>query len=159
MKKVILYIAALFMLSVACKPNCDVKIPNGVKPIDWENYNDTYTVYWNYKGNDCSSSGKTGLTIKMYGWIFHPQDVSAWSFYLLSDSLLVEANNPKCAMVWIKCFEKEEIGRLKAKFDTSDLTKKCYVAGKLFIDSFSNNDCCTTESEITIENADDVYFE
>jgi hypothetical protein len=156
MKKNILYFTALLLLFAACKPNCEPKIPKGVKPIDWENYNDVYTVKWNYTG-DCSTTGKTGLTIKMYGWIFHPQTAYPSLFCMLSDSLFIEANNPKCAMVHVRCIE--DIEHLKAKFDTSDLTKKCYVTGELFIADRPTNDCCTTEPEIMIMDANDVYFE
>ena len=160
MKKVILCFATLLLIVAACKPNCNPKVPKGVQPIDWENYNDVYTVHWNYT-MDCSNAplGRTGQTIKMYGWIFHPQTVSFWDFSLLSDSLFVESNNPKCAMVRVQCFNREEFDSIQAKFNAADRTKKCYVTGELGVSALAGNDCCTTSPDIFIDKADDIYFE
>lgn len=50
-----------------CKP---INRPKDVKPIDWENYNDVYTVYWNLKrnSNDPRSSAEN-KKIKIFGWM------------------------------------------------------------------------------------------
>ncbi|MCL2041620.1 MAG: hypothetical protein FWG84_06250 [Bacteroidales bacterium] len=162
MKKLFVLVIVLFVAGFSCKEKdkCQIDKPGNIKPIDWENYNDTHTVYWNYTG-DCSdfTIGQTDHIIKMYGWIFDPQSVRPHDFYLLSDSLFVEANNPKCAMVRIQCFYKEALEAIQTKFDTSDLKRRCYVTGSLIIFDRPNNDCCFTTPTITIMNADDVYFE
>jgi len=160
MKKIFILIIVLSIAGFSCNRKCGVDKPKNIKPIDWENYNDVHTVKWNYT-DDCSDftfHNDTGKTIKMYGWMFHPMDVSPDLFCLLSDSLLVEANNPKCAMVYVGGI-REEWERLKEKFDTSDLTKKCYVTGSLEFSNQSDNDCCLVTPSIGIMNADDIYFE
>ena len=162
MKKLLVLIIVLSITGFSCNKKCGVNKPRNIKPIDWENCNDVHTVMWNYTG-DCSdfTLGETGQTIKMYGWIFGPMDVSPHGFTMLSDSLLVEAYTRECAMVsvWFYSENPEEYERLKAKFDTSDLTKKCHVTGSLVIIDLPTNDCCSTAPSITIMNADDVYFE
>jgi hypothetical protein len=41
-------LTAILLLFTTCEKNCIGKRPKDVKPIDWENYNDVHTVYWNY---------------------------------------------------------------------------------------------------------------
>jgi hypothetical protein len=55
-KNLVIYIVCLVVcvgLLGGCKGYCKeeskpIKIPADIKPIDTENYNDVYTVYWNY---------------------------------------------------------------------------------------------------------------
>ena len=163
MKKVVLCFTALLLLYAACKPDCNPKIPKGVQPIDWENYNDVYTVKWNYTG-ECSSFNTyddNGPTIKVYGWIFHPQEANPYDFTLLSDSLFVEGDSYKCASVFINFYSEniEEKEHFKTRFYAADRTKRCYVVGKLRVLEFPDNNCCTTAPAIVSMNADDIYFE
>jgi len=161
MKKImLLYLFLLIFAGFSCKDKCKIDKPKNIKPIDWENYNDVHAVYGNYAG-DCSEFilGRTGKIIKMYGWIFQPKEASPSLFRLLSDSTFAESNNPKCASVFIRLTNNKESAALRTKFDASDLTKKCYVTGELFIADRANNDCCRAEPEIFLESADDIYFE
>ena len=72
-----LMILAVIILSLfSCKDNCKYDdIPSDVKPIDWNNYNDCYDVFYNYYGS-CNDfkTGMTGKTIKCKGWVFVPKD-------------------------------------------------------------------------------------
>jgi len=155
-------IFVLIILSIAgfsCK-DCEVTKPKH-KPIDWGNYNDVHTVYWNYTGK-CSDfkEERPGPTIKMYGWIQSPHSQYTYphDFYLIGDSLLVEANQ-NGAYVRIQCFNDKEYEALQAKFDTSDLTKKCFVTGELVTMNLEAYRCCHVTPNIFIEDADNVYFE
>jgi len=159
----IVQLIVIVLLSFAyfsCKKNCNIDRPKNLKPIDWENYNDAYTVYWNYTG-DCADFplGKTGKTIKMYGWIFQPTNVYPHSFNLLSDSLLVEDGNPKCAMIRVQCFNAEELEKIKAKFDSSDLKKKCYIIGEIVVFDEPDNHCCLTSPDVLIEGTNSIFFD
>jgi hypothetical protein len=158
MKKIFALIIVLSIAGFSCGKKCNIDKPKHLKPIDWENYNDVYTVKWNYTG-DCSVHYDKEKIIKIYGWIFQPVTVAPNDFYLLSDSLLIETHNPKCAMVRVQCFNKESLELIRAKFDTSDLKKKCYVTGKLVLFNLSNNDCCHTSPEIFVEKSDEILFE
>ena len=67
-------VCAVTLLAFSCKPSCDLDKPKDVKPVDWENYNDVYTVYWNFVAKAfgcCSETEFAGKTIKVFGWIFH----------------------------------------------------------------------------------------
>jgi len=171
-KKVILYLTALLLLSVSCKPNCEPKIPKGVKPIDWENYNDVYTVKWNFTKECTNTNNDTGRDIKVFGWIFQGTEdsyppVDPEMFPLIDKKENIFAIN--CSVgtsFYIRTgyFENHEdyinlIDSLKIKFATSDITKKCYVSGKLSGESFADNKCCWTDPVIIIDSVDDIYFE
>ena len=161
MKKLFILIIVLSITGFSCNKKCGVDKPKNIKPIDWENYNDVHTVKWNFR-DDCSKFplGRTGKTIKMYGWIFHPQSVNPYLFALLSDSLFVEADNPKCAMVYVICDgDREECTAISSKINSSDSKRKCYVMGELSIDHLAGNTCCTSEPEILLKSSDDIYFE
>jgi hypothetical protein len=73
MRKLILSFTAVFLLFVACNKNCKIKYPKDVKPIDWENYNDVYTVYWNMVHCCSETIDLQNETIKISGW-------KAWSY-------------------------------------------------------------------------------
>jgi len=43
----LLAICGVILLAFSCGKNCEIKKPKNIKTIDWENYNDVYTVFWN----------------------------------------------------------------------------------------------------------------
>jgi hypothetical protein len=145
----------LFKRTVDCK----IEPLQDILPIDWENYNDVHTVYRNFTTNDCSKTGSTGKMIKVGGWIVQSganiHKIEPSSFYLtdypnqilISGSISVTSEIP------------EVVELLKIKFETNDLTKKCYITGELLIYDFPTNNCCTTGPEIIITNADNIIFE
>ena len=70
MKRIILYLTALLLVFFACEKSCLEKKPKDVKPIDWENYNDVYTAFWNTY-SACSESKNAKREIMVYGWAKH----------------------------------------------------------------------------------------
>jgi ABC-type oligopeptide transport system substrate-binding subunit len=71
MKKINLLLILSFaaVLFAACEKNCIGKRSKDVKPIDWENYNDVSTVYWNYVSLYSERKQEDeGKTIKISGW-------------------------------------------------------------------------------------------
>jgi hypothetical protein len=134
-----LILISLFSLVFNSCGKCNFKKPKGIKPIDWENYNDVYTVYWNYSesGDMSMNQGFTGDTIKVYGWIFqgnHGETINPGMFMLIENEKNIFDPNPwieKRTGFYIETFDKELINALKVKFSETDITKKCYIIGSL----------------------------
>ena len=146
------------MLFTACERSCLEKRPKDVKRIDWENYNDVYTAFWNTHVT-CNDFYNIYLNrnIMVYGWI-RPQ--------FLEDgfTLFTGNNNDKsypligqphfdvhywCPMALL----------IREKLDSCDLSKKCYVKGKLVNNGINLGSCCVAIPMILIEDIDDFYFE
>jgi hypothetical protein len=142
---VLLVIAGSFF---ACE-----KIPKDVKPIDWENYNDVYTVYWN-----CYSSCKeikneyAGKTVKISGWRIWSRDL----FSLCDDAKCAEiffVPSPLESVVIDFCFPEAQ-----TLLDTSDLTKKCLIKGKIRL-KMEKMSGCKVFPVIEVTDINDIYFD
>jgi len=152
MKRIILCLTALLLLFVACEKNCLEKKPKDVKPIDWENYNDVYTAFWNTYSTISESSRIEGKDIMVYGWVL--PNYSAHGFTLVtethgSDKPVRLAGKPHFQ---VYCGSKE-------KLDTCDLTQKCYIKGKLAFNRIKAGSCSVAVPEIKIEDIDNFYFD
>ena len=155
MKRVILCFTALLLLLFAtCEKDC-IKRPKNVEPIDWENYNDVYTVYWNTIHLCSETINLPSDTIKIVGW-------RAWSydaFNLCDDAKYADKNLGYTAAfpcITIEC----NLPEFKTKLDTCDLTKKCFIKGKLsFFYVETSGKCCKIGCRIEITNINDIYFE
>jgi hypothetical protein len=145
MKKLILCLTVLLLLFTACE-----KTPKDVKPIDWENYNDVYTVYWNCYST-CKKIKKEydDKTIKIAGW-----KMQGTGKFLL-------CNDIKCA----GSFFVPEIGinfnfpEPQVMLDSSDLTKKCFIKGKIWLRMGKLSSGCYVFPEIKVMDINDIYFE
>jgi hypothetical protein len=166
MKKLMLAFIALFFLLSACKNDCNIKYPKNIKPIDWENYNDVYTVYWNFCSLcDQRKEGDRGKEIKLCGWVFqgidetqspfqdgylgfpiisNEDDIFWWNFSTRGVGLYVKFSNIKDS--------------LQTKFDKTDITQKCFIKGILDYNHLLT-ECCRSIPTIIIASADDIYFE
>ncbi|MDO9154868.1 MAG: hypothetical protein Q7U47_14370 [Paludibacter sp.] len=162
----ILFTALMMLISFSCGIYCpSISKPLDFQLLDWNNYNDVKTVDWNTH-EYCSDTKIWELDkkhIKVYGWIFHGshnKTVPYWDFYLINDSIyMYEPNTIKTTSIRVICFNQEELNRLKNKFDTTDLTKKCYVRGKLNISCLETMGCSVTAGGVIIESADSIFFE
>jgi hypothetical protein len=132
MKKMTLCFMAMLLLFAACEKGCIRKCPKDVKPIDWNNYNDVYTV----DGNYCSLYSERkqedeGKIIKISGWKVLSADLFALSDdfnYAMYNHISGYATPP---IVHIRGY----LGPgLQVMLDTSDLTKKCFIKGKLSLE-------------------------
>ena len=126
----------------------EVKIPKNLSPIDWDNYNEVYTVHWNYSGT-CTKMNKNndiGKVIKVYGWIEQESFRPEW-FYLVDKDTNIAIHSYSIA------------DSLRDKFSTFDITKKCYITGILNIEEQPNNNCCYASPKIVITNIDNINFE
>ena len=162
MRKIILYLTALLLLFAACKKSCKIKYPKDIKPIDWENYNDVYTVYWNCK--DTKVNSKMRDTIKIYGWIFqgpiypngNPLPVDPDNFTLISNEEDIFYWNYSTRGVGINIrniyYDSVTYVNLQPKFDTSDITKKCFIKGRLGFVYLYTEYCSILDPYICVEN-------
>ena len=162
MKKIrfllILYLTAILLLFAACEKSCLEKRPKNVKSIDWENYNDVYTAFWNTYSTISESSNMRQRDIMVYGWV-QPK-YSEYGFTLVtgthdSDKSLRHVEKPHFD-VYIR---GSGMTPIREKLDTCDLTQKCYVKGKLNFNYIKFGLCLIAIPEIIIENIDGIYFE
>jgi len=150
-------LTVLLLVFTACNKPCEcepcevekpqtgtggIKYPENLKPIDWDNYNDVYTVYWNlvHYCSDPPLSLKSNV-IKISGWL----KLDSYSHYLCND---IEPVFPRI-YVWI---------RFPIQLDPA---KKCFLKGKLF---FFNDwtvwkNHCRSEPLMIVEDMNDIYFE
>jgi len=159
MKRIILCLTAILLLFSACEKACLEKKPRKVKPIDWENYNDVYTAFWNTYSVISESGKMRGREIMVYGWV--QLEYSEYKFMLVtdtydSDKSLRLVGKPHFDVY----FRGSGMALIREKLDTCDLTKKCYVKGKLDFDIIKVGLCGgIAVPEIIIEDIDDFYFE
>jgi hypothetical protein len=111
------------------------------------------TVYWNTKHSCSETINFPSDTIKISGW-------KAWSYYefnLCDDAKYADKNLGYTAatpIITIQC----DLPEFQSKLDTSDLTKKCFIKGKLDFRRFKRT-CCVRVPVIIITNVNDIYFE
>jgi hypothetical protein len=160
MKRVILCLAIFLLLLAACKKQCEIDYPKDVKPVDWENYNDVHTVFWNYY-TLCSETKEEdrGKEIMVSGWISQGRYKGSLFFVEDMSKINDDNNNPLTTgniPIDSRYLELQNI------LDTSDITKKCHVKGKLDFDClYIMSRVCESKSRpvINIENINDIYFE
>ncbi|MDR1878606.1 MAG: hypothetical protein LBQ64_03460 [Bacteroidales bacterium] len=162
MKKVFLFLLTATLIVTSCQKGCGVRRPRNVNSIDWNNYNDVYTVYWNLSG-ECSKENRRynedSVIIKVSGW-------KAWSYDRFS-----LCDDPKYAnqelgytgaspIITVHYFGKDSLfsAKFNEKMDTSDLTKKCYITGRIFMKDLPKMFCCRTVPQIHLNSVDDIYF-
>ena len=152
MKRIILCLAAMLMLFAACQKNCVEKRPKNVKPINWENYNDVYTAFWNTYSTISESSSMREKNIMVYGWVL--PEYSEYGFTLVTDTYDSDKSLRLVGKPHFRVY-----GGGTQKLDTCDLTQKCYVKGKLSFNDIRAGLCGVAAPEIRLENIDDFYFE
>jgi hypothetical protein len=110
-------------------------------------------VYWNTVHLTSEYINLQSDTIKISGWRSWSHD----NFNLCDDAKYADRNsgyaNP-FPFVSIRC----SIPEFKTKLDTCDLTKKCFIKGKLDFTPAPLKGC-KTHTIVVITNIDDIYFE
>ncbi|MDR2569347.1 MAG: hypothetical protein LBD23_03485 [Oscillospiraceae bacterium] len=178
---VILFFCGVSLFACSCKQRtCDVDIekPGDLKPIDWGEYNDVYTVFWNILKNDCRGSGyQTEDTVKVYGKIsdlkyvqhypgdstylhsFVLNDIHEYNDIFIFDHLRTKYGCP-APSVTIFCYHIAD--KLQKMLDSCDMMKECFIKGELGtigIGSEGFDKCCFTVPSIYLCSIDDIYFE
>jgi len=161
----ILKICVVALFACSCGKNCEVKSPKDLKPIDWENFNDVYTVFWNFFSKDYGTcrEGPTGITIKVCGWIFqgsHGETIDPGMFHLIDNESNIFAPNASGGnSIYVKTFDTDLVNLLKNKFVENDVTKKCFVKGELYYFCRETAKCFSKDPNVYIHNINDIYFE
>ena len=175
MKRIIIAFTALLLLFAACKEKYDCKMdhPKDLKPIDWENYNDVYTVYWNFFCF-CSKVKENPLNreIMVCGWIFqgvegkYPFDNLYFTLISNEEDIFWWNCSTRGKGVVIRPYCKDSNGNfidprdsLRIKFDTTDITKKCFIKGRLGFECLNTDGCSMAVPEIILEDINNIYFE
>ena len=162
MKRYYLLIATILLLLTGCKNKCEIDYPKNIKPIDWENYNDVNTVYWNYvfyniprKINE-EDRGKDILICGFASnWDSRPPSANGF--------IIVDNANEYDPSIHIQpsFWEQDSHNQLQTILDTGYLANmKCYVKGKLYFKNLTPDmgECQTYQPIITIDNVDAIYF-
>ena len=153
MKRFFVFLVEMLWLFAGCKKQCEMKYPNDIKPVIWNEYNDVHTVFWNYY-TFCSEAKEEDKDkiIMITGWLSND----------LSDLLLVEDISKASIrpMVSIPVISNSTDSSIRIKLDTCDIRKRCYVKGKLFFDC-TYGGVCDSKSvpKLFLENADNISFE
>jgi len=191
--KIAVLSAVLLMLAgglISCdrdndNSHCYLDRPQDLRPIDWESYNDVYTIFWTYSKLEDGFAHSTreirrdtAKVIKLYGWLHQGNDssVDITSLTLVGSETYIftqleELHNffplstlPRVSLRLVSGTDLEET--LKQKFDTIDITRKLYVRGRLYFGptvcvTFADQvGCCWIDYFfIRIYSADDIYFE
>ena len=153
--KIIVLLLGVLWISAGCDQCNYPKIPKKLSPINWEEYNDVYTVYWNGAKKGWALNGKT---VKITGWLYNPDRVEVSGRCLSPYFQLADSPNDKG--VSLAAGSEEIIELLKIKFANSDLTKKCYMTGIIRMGTLEfclRDKYFTTCVEIT--DIDNIYFE
>ena len=162
MKKLIIPLFCCIVLAFGCEKS--KKCTGG--PIDFENYNDVNTIF---KGIcryvDVDIPGKTGVRVKAMGYILSAgvNEVNLGGFRLMDnpevvyDKYMFGGKGIYYIEVLVPDYEVRAL--LKGKFDTCDLTRKCYLEGEVFMNPCCcDNTECWNITEIIVTDANDITF-
>jgi hypothetical protein len=161
MKKAILYVLGLLLLT-SCAGYCPtIKKPHNLKSIDWNNYNDVPTVYWNYMGYCEDVDWRRADTVSVYGYGYGYRGFLTYEdrdfFYLSEQAESTEPHAPPHSITII--WSKENNEAIASKLNTADFSKKCFVRGTIELPCLDTMGCSKVDVEIFISNPDDIYFE
>lgn len=165
----IICLVAVFAFSCGIK-RCEIVVekPDDIKPLDRENYNDVFTVFWNYFRNCPALVNPPPDTIKVFGTI----DTGSFKYRssVLSNFRLMDENtecdyilNYPFPSVGIDCYLISY--ELRKKLDSSDLKRKCYIKGLRAEGVVSEDEtgfgdkCCFVVPCVNLSSIDDIYFE
>ena len=151
----LLILCGVVLLCFSCKEQrCgEIKKPKNLKAIDWENYNDVHTVYWNYFGYCSDREANTEDIVSVYGWCYCDDD----------NLYLIDVTNPNKPQK--NCYDpmgsNADIIVNISKLSTTDdyFAKTVYVKGVVQLPCLYEMGCSTVAVEIVVTNPDDIYFE
>lgn len=183
-KKIILsIICVIVFFAFSCKSNCDTTTekPDALQSIDWESYNDVYSVWWNYRSNDGIIHEDLTMEkeIKLYGNFdnvsfrsYFESEKYGVNFKLIDDHkhdfIDVNMGFSKHYAYTItidvfsnSSFDKDDILERIETWTSLSKTKKCYVKGTLRVGAAGGAEECPPYiyPHIFVNNFNDIYFE
>jgi hypothetical protein len=159
MKKInlLLILSLTAVLFAACDEFCGIEPPLDIKPIDWKNYNDVSTVYWNTYSNKKLKNFPRDKEIMIYGLVYFSDSyyINESRFELVNGfSDLLGDDVPPEVHVTIIIPSPE----VRTVFNNYDFLKRCYVKGKLGFAKLGSGICTKFEPTMVITNTNDIYF-
>ena len=159
--KYLAYVSIFFLAS--CREFCidQIKKPANVTAVDWDNYNDVYTVFWNYY-TFCSERNEKdlGKDIMIYGWIRKASgsipEISAQRFSLVIEDKV----NSELSYPFVDILARDDVKiELQSILDTLDLKKKIFIKGKLIFNCLKTVSICDKSvPEIILEEINNINF-
>jgi hypothetical protein len=147
MKKIVLYVTTGVLIFAGCDKLCKYqKRPKDLKSIDWNNYNNVHTVYWNCYA-PCAKRPKMNDTIMIYGWLYK----SDMQSFFVRDA----QKTTGIAIIYSDPVTHEQV----PKFLDTVVDKKCFVRGLLKFNQIHRGYCCSAIPVIQVMHVDDIYVE
>ena len=144
----------------SCKRTCkDIVKPSDLKPIDWNGWNDAYTVgYTFYDDAEDACFDFNGDTILCYGHIarYLYEDYSSLS---TSSIYLESGSKQEGVQVFFDIFGSDDVNILKQKLNNSVYSDTCFVKGTLYVHASAINKCYIVYCPaIHVSRLEDIYF-
>ena len=154
---------ATLLCSCKQKYTCeDIVKPTDLQPIDWNGWNDSYTVFYNFYDNDYNACHDyDGDTVLCYGHIanYLYQDYSS----LDPESIFLEAGMRQqgvCVDCWyIVQYNSSERDSLIRMLNNSSYSDTCFVKGTLELWGWDGPyQCRTVYPRLMVRRIEDIYF-
>ena len=156
----IVFLATVALLC-SCRHKCDdIVTPANLKPIDWNGWNDAYTVFYTYYDNDYDAChDHEGDTIMCYGHIakYLYEDYSS----LRPNDIFLEATDKRQQAVGVGFIlqNSSETDSLKSLLNSSSHSDTCFIKGTLNLWGWDGpHQCRTVYPHITVHRIEDIYF-
>lgn len=137
-----------------CAETCyDIEKPANLKPIDWNGWNDAYTVFCTFYDNEEDACyDHVGDTIMCYGHVPEYWYASPYGDFRLevqggADNLQILFN-----------LHGSEIDSLHFLLNNSSHTDTCFVKGILGLFDYDIQCCMIVQPTITVNKIEDFYF-
>jgi len=164
----------LFFSSCNKPANCTEsrKKPEDLKSVDFDNYNDVSTVYWNYRKfcdevsrswqdrefvynrDNYETNPNPGDFIKVWGWIDEYSLPSTGQFFIHNQIWGDYRRNT------LHIFSNMRVGNeLALKLVDVDFPAKCFISGEVILPCLEESDCRRVTVSLYLKDVNDIYFE
>ena len=158
MKNLIFISLNICLFLCSCKKNehcVEIEKPSNLKPINFEDYNDVHTVYWNYLAYCDETDPNPGDFIKVWGWLTNYYLPSTGQFFVHSQ--IAGDHRRKSLHIFLPV---DEGNRLALKLGNTQLPVKCFIFGEVKLPCLAGGSCRKWVTvSLNVKNADDIYFE
>jgi len=129
--------------------------PANIKPIDFENYNDVYTVYWNYRTYCDETDPNPGDSIKVWGWITNYSLPSTGTFFIYS-----QPQGDYRRRVIFVLLPKHVGNELAMKMVNITFPAKCFLYGEVMLPCLEEGTCRNKVTvSLYVNDVNNIYFE